>query len=72
MVAICCANANHDHYEHDHAGAAVPLICHDCGRPAFYDYETENYRHTAPEAPTCFLIRYTTPAGACDLRERVR
>jgi hypothetical protein len=30
--------------------------CNDCGRPAFYDYEVEAYRHVEEPERGCFLI----------------
>jgi hypothetical protein len=48
---------NHVHLELDDLGVATPMVCHDCGRPAFYCYDREDYFHADPSSPACFLIR---------------
>lgn len=32
------------------------MKCSDCGRPTFYDYVTEDYRHVSEPERGCFLI----------------
>lgn len=37
-------------------GPAVPRVCFDCGRPAYYDMSDDSYRHAVDPARGCFLI----------------
>lgn len=34
----------------------IPMTCHDCGRPALYDYSDESYHHAVDCSTGCFLI----------------
>jgi hypothetical protein len=45
-----------DYHEDDDAGAYKPMSCHDCGRPAYYDYADESYHHATDAGRPCFLI----------------
>ncbi len=47
--------------EVDEHGATLdepgPMICNDCGRPAYYDRADEQYHHAINAEQGCFLIR---------------
>lgn len=46
-----------DYYEDDdESGLEVPIRCSDCGRPAYYDYADEQYKHAVEPGRGCFLI----------------
>lgn len=38
------------------SGPYVPMLCHDCGRPAYYDRADDQYHHAMDAGAGCFLI----------------
>lgn len=54
-TAETCLVETHDHWDPE-AGEPTELICADCGRRSFYDRVIDDYRHSDPAAPGCFLI----------------
>lgn len=39
-----------------HEDTDGPMVCHDCGRPALYDYADKAYHHAVDAERGCFLI----------------
>ncbi len=65
MRLVCdpasCATETHDHttpvdVEGNDVDPAVPMICGDCLRPAYYDYADDQYHHNQEPERGCFLI----------------
>lgn len=62
-----CTNPQHDHQNiDDESGEPIEgtMRCEHCGARTHYDLELEDYRHSDPATPTCFLV-HRTDGSAC-------